>query len=537
MSEDRENTLLRLATALTDGQPVDWDTEARDVPADRLEQFRLLQAIATRSGAAPTHPAAAVPDAVSPRTWGSLQLLQRLHSLCTGGEVYRAFDPALQREVALKLRPVGSLPVDEFLREARSLARVRHPNVLTVHGAGLWDERVGLWTDFVQGKNLATYLEEHGALGAREAAVIGTDLCRALAAVHAAGLVHGDIKVANVIREDGGRIVLLDFGSTAASDSSLGAVHGSPMFMAPELFQGALPTPATDLYSLGATLFQLVTGRLPFETDTLASLVQKKSRGEMLRLRDLRSDLPTAFVHVIERALAPAPADRFTSAAEMETALATAAELGSTSKPRLHRWLLGLGVAMVAVTAVLGIARSRSPLAVEATLYREEPTADVALGPGESVRLGDRLFLEIESSRAAYFYVLNEDAEGNAYLLFPLPEFEPHNPLPAGERLRLPGQQNGAARTWQIDSSNGRETLLVVAAHEPIADLEGGSHDFALPATGDAEPVQLRGLGRVASGRGAATAPRPGTLDAFARTLAQDRAPRIWMQRFELQNP
>ena len=97
-----------------------------------------------------------------------------------------------------------------------TLARVRHPNVVTVHGADVRDGRAGLWMEFVHGRTLESWVQAHGALGPGEATTLGVDLCRALAAVHGAGLVHGDVKAQNVMREDGGRTVLMDFGAGRA---------------------------------------------------------------------------------------------------------------------------------------------------------------------------------------------------------------------------------------------------------------------------------------------------------------------------------
>ena len=147
--------------------------------------------------------------------WGRLELLE-LVGKGTFGEVYRARDAQLQREVAVKLLHVGRPHdglVDRMLHEARALARVQHPNVVIVHDAEERDGRVGLCMEFVRGRTLEQLLLAEGPRGAREAALIGQDLCQALAAVHAAGLVHRDVKAQNVMRENGGRVVLMDFGA------------------------------------------------------------------------------------------------------------------------------------------------------------------------------------------------------------------------------------------------------------------------------------------------------------------------------------
>jgi serine/threonine-protein kinase len=263
-------------------------------------------------------------------TWGALRLLERLGQ-GGFGEVYRAFDPALQRDVAVKLlRPDSAQWEDvtrRFVEEARRLARIRHPNVLTIHGVETHGGRIGLWTDLVRGKTLEECLAKQGVFGAREACLVGIDVCRALAAVHAAGLTHRDVKTTNVMREHGGRVVLMDFG--AGRDHvprALRAVdresEGTPLTMAPEQLQGGEVGATVDIYGAGVLLYRLVTRRYPIEAANLEELWAKHKEGARAHLRDVRPDLPPAFVQVIERALDPDPARRYQSAGAMEHALA-----------------------------------------------------------------------------------------------------------------------------------------------------------------------------------------------------------------------
>ncbi|MCX6629880.1 MAG: serine/threonine-protein kinase, partial [Candidatus Solibacter sp.] len=171
--------------------------------------------------------------------WGPFELREQVGQ-GGFGEVYRAWDPKLQREVAVKLllasRTSGAGAYESVLREARLTAKVRHPNVVSVHGVELHEGRVGFWTDFVRGKTLAALLAGQGSFGAREAALIGIELCGALGAVHAAGLLHRDIKPGNVMREEGGRILLMDFGLT--HEAAGGGFGGTLPYMAPELLTG-----------------------------------------------------------------------------------------------------------------------------------------------------------------------------------------------------------------------------------------------------------------------------------------------------------
>src|ERR1700689_3211697 len=197
--------------------------------------------------------------------WGDFRLLERVgHG--GFGEVYRAWDPRLEREVALKLLLPTSGGGDEeyraLLREARALASVQHPNILHVYGIDRHDGRVGFWTDFVHGKTLSALIRAQGPFGYREAALMGLDVARALSAVHRTGFLHRDIKAENVMREEGGRILLMDFGLTTLPQRQTG-VAGTPTYMAPELFSGSEATVASDIYAVGGLLFYLVTGQHP----------------------------------------------------------------------------------------------------------------------------------------------------------------------------------------------------------------------------------------------------------------------------------
>ena len=251
--------------------------------------------------------------------------------------MYRAFDESLRRDVAVKLlRASGrsaELLAAKVLNEGRLLARVRHRNVVTVHGVDTHDGRVGLWMEFIRGNTLEQLLERQGPFGGREASLLGQDLCRALAAVHAAGLVHRDVKAQNVIREEGGRLVLMDFGTglLLEDDEAVKAspVAGTPLYLSPEVLAGADASPQSDIYSLGVLLFHLVTGSYPYVARSLTELRRMHDRGERKRLHDLRPDLSEGFVHVVERALESDPAERYASVGAMQRGLTHALGLES----------------------------------------------------------------------------------------------------------------------------------------------------------------------------------------------------------------
>lgn len=397
--EDVDPSFLDVVEQIADGTPVDWESSLANTPAreEAVRQLQRLHAVLSghREVTADARPATPSTAPVSPTLfmWGPLEVREKIGE-GTFGEVFRAWDPSLGREVALKLRKPGTSGRSErrWLDEARRLARVRHPNVLVVYGADEHDGRAGIWTELLFGRTLEERMRRDGPMGAREAALIGTDLCSALAAVHKAGLIHGDIKTTNIMREgaslsetpldlratprgEAGRIVLMDFGTATdrldlSSDSAV-RLYATPLTAAPEVLEGRDASAASDLYSLGVVLYRLVTERYPIEASTLDELRAAVKSEAHNPLRTVRPDLPAPFVQVIERALASNPAERFASAAEMERALA--ATLGaSATRPHLQKSgvrdrVLGVSIA-VAVLAVAGLVwRARHPQDAEHT--------------------------------------------------------------------------------------------------------------------------------------------------------------------------
>ena len=380
-----ESALLEIASSVADGEVIDWSAVAAQAVDDReralIARLRIIASIGdvhrstddaelpphdsnstldvrgrvvghirpatgtvagvSASGAAhgdadaPEAPAIGDPGTTGAK-WGRLLLQERVGA-GVYGEVFRAFDDSLRRDVALKLLRAGgrsaNLLAAKVLNEGRLLARVRHRNVVTVHGVDTHDGRVGLWMEFIRGNTLEQLLERQGPFGGREASLLGQDLCRALAAVHAAGLVHRDVKAQNVIREEGGRLVLMDFGTglLLEDDEAVKAspVAGTPLYLAPEVLSGTDASPQSDIYSLGVLLFHLVTGSYPYVARSLAELRRVQEKGERKRLHDLRPDLSEGFVQVVERALEADPAQRYASVGALQRGLTHALGLES----------------------------------------------------------------------------------------------------------------------------------------------------------------------------------------------------------------
>jgi eukaryotic-like serine/threonine-protein kinase len=196
------------------------------------------------------------------KTWGDFQLLQVL-GRGGFGEVYRAWDPVLEREVALKLLlPRGMDPELEFttmVAEARAMAKVHHPNIVPVYGVDRREGRVGFWSEFVRGQTLNALIAAQGVMDEQTAAQTCIALCDALGAVHAAGLLHRDIKPGNAMRDAGGRVLLMDFGLSQNLLAGSGW-SGTPAYMAPEVSAGHAASVQSDLYAMGVMLRFLTTG-------------------------------------------------------------------------------------------------------------------------------------------------------------------------------------------------------------------------------------------------------------------------------------
>jgi len=403
------------------------------------------------------------------------------------GIVYQAIDEKLGREVALKVLSGDQFGLDSirregrrnFLHEARALASVDHPNVLKIHSVLERDGEVALVTEFLEGRSLDRLLEEAGPMGPGEAAHVGMEIARALAAVHAAGLVHRDVKSANILRKLGGRFVLTDFGEGLfyrrdGEPETIGAVAGTPLFMSPEQVRGQNVDPRSDIYSLGVVLYNLSTGELPYplrEDTKVSDLFQWITSGQKVPVRDRRPDLPELFVETIERALATAPEDRFQTAGELEGALLECVGRGRKRRPlsRPLAWgLAGLIPVVAGVIWWLTIWLSAVPFAAQFWLIGEgdEP---IPLEDGSALNSEDRIYLDFDGRVPVNLYILCGDTRGNRVFLFPRQESQLANPVPAG-RQRLPSVPGEA---WKANAFSGnRMVFYIVGAEQPFLPLE-----------------------------------------------------------------
>jgi serine/threonine protein kinase len=258
--------------------------------------------------------------------------------LGSGGmaNVYRGFDTNLHRAVAIKvLSPAAAAQpgfADRFRQEARLIANLRHPNIVQVYDFGQQDGHTYMVQELLAGPTLEAWISDLAARGVRptpdEISAIVAQLAGALDAAHAAGIIHRDVKPANALWNDQGRLVLTDFGIAKqlisdANQTQFGVVFGTPSYLSPEQAQSLPLTPASDVYSLGVVLYELLAGDVPFRGVTPMHVAIDHIQTPPPPL-PARPDLTPAVEAVVQRALAKDPAARFSSANELEQALAHA---------------------------------------------------------------------------------------------------------------------------------------------------------------------------------------------------------------------
>jgi serine/threonine protein kinase/ABC-type branched-subunit amino acid transport system substrate-binding protein len=251
------------------------------------------------------------------------------------GIVYRAHDESLSRDVALKLLP-ADLAADpsvreRFLTEARSAAQISHPNVVSIFDVGQQGQTCFLAMELVSGGNVEDDTPAAGAYPPNEATKIIIDACRGLAAAHQTGLVHRDIKPANLLRTIDGATKLADFGLAKGRRDGqraltlTGQVLGTPYYMSPEQCQSKPVGAQSDIYSLGATYFKLLTGHRPYgDVESELQVMFAHCHGAELDPRMIDETIPAVCGQIVKRATAKKPEERFQSAAEMLAALESA---------------------------------------------------------------------------------------------------------------------------------------------------------------------------------------------------------------------
>jgi RIO-like serine/threonine protein kinase len=374
---------------IADGLTVDWNAIDKAGPSREREwakSLRVLNDIVRlhREAAADyeqtTLVNAAPRSASASDTWGKYRLADKVGE-GSYGAVYRAWDSELERDVAIKIlhQRVGDTRLKErLLQEGRALAKIRHNNVVNVLGIEAHADRVGLCMEFVRGKTLADVVRSGGKMSAAEAVLVGQDLCRALSAVHRAGYIHRDVKAKNVMRDDTGRIVLMDFGTgrTAETQENKNDRAGTPLYMAPEVLDGGTASARSDVYSLGVLLYNLVTGDYPVRANSVDELRDAHTRREHRWLSELRPDLPVAFMQVVERAIALDADERYPNSSELLAALSS---LKIGTRPvwlRIAKPVIVVAGIVVGMTALGALTSAIFNVALERSAFAEDTFAD-----------------------------------------------------------------------------------------------------------------------------------------------------------------
>lgn len=244
------------------------------------------------------------------------------------GEVYRGFDTLIERDVAIKILPKGISQNDtslrRFLAEAKSAGQLSHANAVAIFEIGQEGDHHYLVMEFVSGGSVSDLLEDSGALSVRDATRVVADACRGLVAAHAVGLVHRDVKPANLLRAQDGQVKVADFGlakrtlDTTRQITQAGRVVGTPYFMSPEQCEARQVDHRSDIYSLGATYYTLLTGLNPYDSDgSVVQVMYAHCNAKVLDPRETNPSLPAACSQIVAHAMAKNPEDRYQTAAEM----------------------------------------------------------------------------------------------------------------------------------------------------------------------------------------------------------------------------
>ncbi|MHC4405851.1 MAG: serine/threonine protein kinase [Planctomycetota bacterium] len=346
-----------------------------------------------------------------PNTLGRLDDIEILEVIGRGGMgvVLKGYQRELGRYVAVKLMgphlAASGSARKRFAREARASAAIVHPHVMAIHSVNASSRLPYLVMPFVDCESLQRRLDRHGPLELNEILRIGRQIAAGLAAAHAQGLVHRDVKPANILLEKGVvRVMLTDFGlARAVDDANLtrtGVIAGTPQFMSPEQARGEPVDVRSDLFSLGSVIYAMCTGRPPFRAETSFGVLRRISDSEPRRIGEINTDLPDWLAPIVSRLHAKDPADRVQSAAEvaelLETCLSHVQQptvvplpeslkgITTTSPPNRRRKRVAIRISAVAAASLVLMA------ILVGVFGRPAPDGEESRGPPPAASLKER---------------------------------------------------------------------------------------------------------------------------------------------------
>ncbi|MBX5466294.1 MAG: PASTA domain-containing protein [Firmicutes bacterium] len=485
---------------------------------------------------------------------GRYEILERIG---TGGMslVYRARDLTLRRLVAVKILKHQWAEDEEVVRrfdqEARASASLVHPHVVQVYDVGKEEPDLHyIVMELVAGETLRAKLDREGALPVAEAVAIAQQVLDGLAAAHRRGLVHRDIKPQNILLSEDGTVKVADFGiAYAAATGTLvntGSLLGTVQYFSPEQARGRMVSAQSDLYSVGVVLFEMLTGRLPFEGESAIGVAIKHLQDAAPDVRSLRPEVPAGLAAAVERALAKDPADRFQTALSFRRALdgfgeegprTREARAGRRGQRRRWGWAVALGALVVALAAggwafsrwlavptvvvpdVRGLSLRQAQarlagLGLGATVAGQSPSNQVAKGrvlyetppPGSTIKAHQTVALVLSSGP---FTVVLPDLTGEdlaqaqsalATLGLKTAVTRVTNPAPAGQvvaQTPLPNRSVAVGTTVHLTVSQGQPAtqvtmpnLVGMTVAQATGELAGMNLTLSAPiATYSTQPV------------------------------------------------
>ncbi len=253
---------------------------------------------------------------------------QILEQIGKGGMaiVYRAIDTMLERLVAVKvLREDYSRDqafLNRFRQEAKAAANLSHPNIVTVHDFGLDNGQLFIIMEYIPGTDLKTLINQRGRINPEEAVPLLIQACAGIGYAHRAGLVHCDVKPQNMLVTPDMRLKVTDFGiaralSTIKNDEKSEVVWGSPQYFSPEQASGAAPSPASDVYSLGIIMYEMLSGSLPFHADTATELAHLHLDAEPILISEMLPEIPPVLEKIQKKVLSKEPSQRYRTADQL----------------------------------------------------------------------------------------------------------------------------------------------------------------------------------------------------------------------------